>query len=124
MKQGIWAMKGLIFLVVIVAIAFGVVLGTLYLWNWLVPTLFSGPLIDFWQAAGLLLLSKIFLWGFSGKCRCHSSANSSGPWKHYWKQKWGNMPPEDRERFKQKMKEKWCAPRESASVPNSGTSNG
>jgi hypothetical protein len=32
---------------------------TMSLWNWLVPVLFNGPFITFWQALGLLLLSKI-----------------------------------------------------------------
>jgi hypothetical protein len=29
------------------------------LWNWLMPTLFNLPLIGFWQAVGLNLLSTI-----------------------------------------------------------------
>ncbi len=29
------------------------------LWNWLVPTLFGLPAIGFWQALGLLVLSRI-----------------------------------------------------------------
>jgi len=33
------------------------------LWNWLIPVLFHGPVITFWQAAGLFLLSKILLTG-------------------------------------------------------------
>jgi hypothetical protein len=35
------------------------------LWNWLVPTLFKGPRIQFGQALGVLILSKI-LFGFGG----------------------------------------------------------
>lgn len=34
------------------------------LWNWLIPTLFSGPVITFWQAIGILVLSKILFGGF------------------------------------------------------------
>jgi hypothetical protein len=37
---------------------------TMSLWNWLVPELFHGPVVSFWQAAGLLILSKILLSGF------------------------------------------------------------
>jgi sterol desaturase/sphingolipid hydroxylase (fatty acid hydroxylase superfamily) len=33
------------------------------LWNWLIPGLFNGPVITFWQTAGLFLLSKILLSG-------------------------------------------------------------
>jgi hypothetical protein len=32
---------------------------TMSLWNWLVPSLFNGPVLNFWQTAGLFLLSKI-----------------------------------------------------------------
>ena len=31
--------------------------GVMSLWNWLVPALFGGRLITFWQALGLLVLS-------------------------------------------------------------------
>jgi hypothetical protein len=33
------------------------------LWNWLIPSLFNGPVINYWQTAGLFLLSKILLTG-------------------------------------------------------------
>ncbi|WP_321334290.1 hypothetical protein [uncultured Bacteroides sp.] len=36
---------------------------TMTLWNWLIPALFNGPVITFWQTIGLIILSKIF---FSG----------------------------------------------------------
>jgi hypothetical protein len=75
---------------------------TMQLWNWLVPVLFSGPVIDFWQALGLLVLSKIFFSGFS------KGGQPGYGWRPYWKAKWQAMTPNERESFKQKMKEKWC----------------
>ncbi len=36
---------------------------TMSLWNALIPLLFHGPLLTFWQTAGLFLLSKILLTG-------------------------------------------------------------
>ncbi|MEI6412170.1 MAG: hypothetical protein WCR52_22455 [Bacteroidota bacterium] len=36
------------------------------LWNWLVPTKFKGPAIEFKHAAGMLILSRILLGGFGG----------------------------------------------------------
>jgi hypothetical protein len=36
---------------------------TMSLWNWLIPDLFHGPALNFWQTAGLFLLSKILLTG-------------------------------------------------------------
>jgi len=108
MKRGWWVKK---FVMVIVAVAvFGTafVLATQYLWNWIVPALFAGPVISFWQALGLLVLSKILFSGFGGKGHWGRHRNS-GP---YWKQKWNSMSPDEQERFKAKMKgmgNRWCS---------------
>ncbi len=121
MKRGIWVGKILMMVVIGIAIAFGFAIGTMYLWNWLVPALFAGPVITFWQTVGLLVLSKIFFSGF-GK-GCHGGHHKGGPWRPYWKERMNTMSPEDRERFKQKMKEKWCYREESTPTKDSGTSN-
>ena len=47
----------------IVFIALGGVVVRL-LWNWLLPELFGFPPITFWQALGLLALSRILFGGF------------------------------------------------------------
>lgn len=106
MKKGMWVGKILLGILLFTGFVYLVIAGTQYLWNWLVPALFAGPLITFWQTAGLLLLSKIILWPIGKGRSCHSQHR--GPWKFYWKEKWANMTPEERERLKQKMKEKWC----------------
>src|ERR1700752_285870 len=36
------------------------------LWNWLMPAVFGWHPINFWQALGLLILSKILFSGFRG----------------------------------------------------------
>jgi hypothetical protein len=38
---------------------------TMSLWNWLIPLLFHGPELTFWQTAGLFILSKILLTGIA-----------------------------------------------------------
>jgi len=35
------------------------------LWNSLIPNLFHGPVLTFWQTAGLFILSKILLTGIA-----------------------------------------------------------
>lgn len=77
---------------------------TMFLWNWLVPTLFAGPVINFWQALGLLVLSKIL---FGGKGYWHQRCG--GDHQHYghWRAKLSAMSPEEREIFKKKLKDKW-----------------
>lgn len=64
------------------------------LWNWLVPPIFGWHTINFWQALGLLVLSKILFGGFRGG------------WghRHHWprrmRERWEQMSPEEREKFR------------------------
>ena len=58
-----------------------VIFGVEALWNWLIPELFHGPVLTFWQTAGLFLLSKILLTGIApGQHHDH---------KREWKRKCG-----------------------------------
>lgn len=116
MKRGWWILKFLVFGIVMLVL---IGLVTQVLWNWLVPELFAGPILTFWQALGLLALTKILFWSF-GKGGGHWRSHQSG----YWAQKWKGMSPEDRERFKEKMKEKWCYTDKSTSAEKSDISNG
>ena len=38
---------------------------TMSLWNALIPQLFHGPVLTFWETAGLFILSKILLTGIA-----------------------------------------------------------
>jgi len=84
-------------ILVIVTVAIGVFgLVVMNLWNWLMPPLFAMPVITFWQAVGLLVLSKILFGGFGGR---------HGPPQWHWRrrmmERWEQMTPEERERFRQ-----------------------
>lgn len=81
---------------------------TMSLWNWLVPDLFAGPALSFYQTLGLLILLKILLWPLGGGRRW--SHHRGGPGA-YWGAKWKSMTPEQREQLKARMQEKWCRPR-------------
>ncbi len=96
--------------IVAIAIVCVALVGTLimFLWNWLIPPILNGPEITFWQALGLFLLAKI-LFGFGGGGRWKNGGSHA--WKHRYHEKLSAMTPEDRERFKEKLKEKWCSPR-------------
>lgn len=72
------------------------------------------------ETFGLLLLAKI-LFGFGGKGG--GGNQHKWQWKHRLINKFENMSPEDRERFKARMKEKWCRWDEKASSPDQSTSN-
>jgi len=67
------------------------------LWNELVPDIFKGPVISFWQAAGLLLLSHILLRGWSpGR---HGGWRHDR-WRHRMKERLAAMTPEERAKFR------------------------
>jgi hypothetical protein len=83
---------GFIALAIAGAFVFGGVV--MLLWNALLPALFHLPVIGFWQALGLLLLTKILFGGFRG-------GGPRGHFKDKMKQKWMNMTPEQKEKFKQ-----------------------
>jgi hypothetical protein len=75
----------------------------MWLWNWLVPDLFNGPMINFFQAIGLMLLSRILFRGFHKMGGCNGQPY--GPWNN-WKQKMENMSPEERERMRELWKKR------------------
>jgi hypothetical protein len=65
------------------------------LWNLLMPAIFGLHVITFWQALGLLILSKLLLGGFRPSGR-------GGPgWN---RGRWEQMSPEDRMKFKRGMR--------------------
>ena len=49
-----------------VAAVFGFTFVVMLLWNKLVPELFNGPVLGYWQTLGLLILSKILFSGIGG----------------------------------------------------------
>jgi hypothetical protein len=73
----------------------------LHLWNWLLPSLFGWRQITFWQALGLLLLCRILFGGFGW----HGSGRSS--FRRRMKERCEHMTPEERERFRQRMRERF-----------------
>lgn len=92
---------------------------TMILWNWLMPSIFDGArAITFWQSLGLLLLSKILFSGFGGK----RWGGQAMHWKQKYQSRLSAMSPEERERFKARMTEKWCSREKTPSRANSDTS--
>jgi hypothetical protein len=81
-----------------VLIALFVLLGggvVMLLWNWLLPPLFDLPRITLLQGFGLLMLCRILFGGFGG-------GGGGGHHKHRCKS------PEDREQFRDRMRERFA----------------
>jgi hypothetical protein len=64
------------------------------LWNHLMPAIFGLHAISFWQALGLLVLSKIVFSGFGGR------AAFAMHWRQRMMERWEQMTPEEREKFR------------------------
>src|SRR6202140_5635621 len=72
----------------------------LHLWNWLLPPLFGWRQITFWQALGLLVLCRILFGGLGS----HHSGRPG--FRRHMKEGCDHMTPEERERFRQRMRER------------------
>lgn len=119
MKRGLWIGKFVV-LGVLFVVVFGLV--TQFLWNLLVPELFSGPVISFWQALGLLTLSKLLFSGFGGGHKGGKwGSYRSQHWRSHLKEKYSSLTPEQREKFRERFNEKWCSWDENPSTKEAAT---
>ena len=101
-----WFLKGFVFVIGFILLGGFVVMN---LWNWLIPAIFGLGVITFVQALGLLVLSKILFGGFRGGGRWAGGCGGGGRqfWKHRMAERMEKMTPEEREKFKQGMKNRW-----------------
>jgi len=104
MRRGFWARKIVMILLCATAavLLFGFIV--MSLWNAILPTVLHVSAISFWQAVGLLVLSKILFGGFRGGW----NGGPRGRWRERMQDKWKNMTPEQREQFKQQWRNR-CA---------------
>lgn len=80
--------------------------GAIALFGWAVMALWNAALvpaaganiITFWQALGLLVLSRILVGGFGG---------GKGRRRNYMREKWMNMTPEEKEKFQNYCRQRW-----------------
>jgi Ca2+/H+ antiporter, TMEM165/GDT1 family len=87
----------LIPLFIIGAALFAFLMGqvVMLLWNAILPAVFGVSVITFWQALGLLVLSRILFGGFF-------KGGRGGP--HMWRRKWMNMSDEEKLKFQEEWK--------------------
>jgi hypothetical protein len=114
----LWAVKILLFVVAALTV-FSFV--AMWLWNHLMPAIFGLHAISFWQALGLLVLSRLLFGRFRGRpgfgwdWRARFAWNLSPEGRERFRaglHRWHHMTPEEREKFRAEM----CSPR-GPSVP-------
>lgn len=73
------------------------------LWNALIPDLFHGPIVNFYQALGLVVLAKL-LTGVRGMHRFDHHRHDH--WRKHLKSHWEALSDEEREKLREKMHER------------------
>ena len=96
MRHGVLRGIKIAIFVIVGAAVFGFVVESL--WNVLIPPIFGWHTITFWQALGLLLLSKILFGGF------HRHGGGRRHWRQHMQERWAQMSPEEREKFRAGMR--------------------
>jgi hypothetical protein len=100
MNKKFWAKKIIGFIVLALAVTALLSFVVMGLWNNILAVVLNVSVITFWQALGILVLSKILFGGFKGGWGGHRG--------HYWKkemqEKWHTMTPEEREKIKQEWR--------------------
>jgi len=67
------------------------------LWNGILPAVLHVSTITFWQAAGILVLSKLLFSGF------RRPGGPGGHWKKRMMMKWDGMTEEEQQKFRSRM---------------------
>ena len=102
-------MSRIIFIAIKIAVVICIVLSLIAivlmtLWNWLVPELFKGPKINFYQSCGLFIMSRILFGGLFGKMGDKISHHKKQYWRKKFAAKMSKMSPEQREKMESKFK--------------------
>ena len=104
MKKKFWARK------VAAIIFFGIAAVALFsfivmsLWNAVLVPVVHVSTVTFWQAAGILLLSKILFSGFKGGGPFRGRGRQ--PWNQEMREKWQNMSAEEKDKMKQEWRQR------------------
>ena len=104
-KNTKFGFAGIGVLIAIVAfIVFGVVV--MLLWNALMPQIFGFPELDYLQAVGLLILTRILFGGIEGGLRMRRGGREDrAGHSNKLREKWMNMSDEERKEFMAKEKD-------------------
>ena len=107
---------------VIALVAFSTVL--MLLWNVLIPDIFGLTTINFWQAAGLAIISKMLFGGFPDRrSRGYNEQRERLFGNNPIHEKWMNMSPEEREEFITKERNSHVEALSDEKIFLTGTSN-
>jgi Ca2+/H+ antiporter, TMEM165/GDT1 family len=102
MKRRFWFGKAVMILVCITAFVMLFSFIVMNLWNAILPDVLGVKMITFWQALGILVLSKILFSGFGGFHRKREQFKNR--FRQRMMDKLATMTPEEKEKFKNEWK--------------------
>jgi hypothetical protein len=94
----------LLFVPVIIILFFGVAALVQYLWNTILPVALHAGALTYWQAAGVLLLSRILFGRFHFGSRAGRHDMGGAP--SQLREKWMSMNDDERAKFKEEFRER------------------
>lgn len=75
----------------------------MWLWNWLMPSLFGLPMLTFWQAVGLLVLCRLLVGNIGLGGHHHGHGHGCGEGGHNkLRERWERMSPQKRQEIIEK----------------------
>jgi hypothetical protein len=97
--------KGFLGVFIFLAVFAAAIAIVMLLWNALIPSIIGWTAINYWQAAGLMLLSRLLLGGFGhfGKFGRHHKSGRGKDF-HYWHMMRGKMKGMSREEKREYMR--------------------
>jgi Ca2+/H+ antiporter, TMEM165/GDT1 family len=102
MKRRFWFGKAVMILVFCTAFVMLFSFIVMSLWNAILPAVLGVKMITFWQALGILVLSKILFSGFGGFA--HKREHFRNRFRQKMMDKWEKMTPEEKQKFKDEWK--------------------
>lgn len=102
MKRRFWFGKAVMILVFCTAFVMLFSYIVMRLWNGILPDVLGVKIISFWQAMGILVLSKILFSGFGGFH--HKKEQFKNRFRQKMLDKWEHMTPEEKQKFKDEWK--------------------
>ncbi len=105
--------RGFMFFILFVPAVFFMGFVVMWLWNHILPDAIHANAITYWQGLGLLVLSKILFGGF------HKRHWGGERRMHAMKERFANMTPEEKEKFKAEWKDRCNRWRRKDDIPTS-----
>lgn len=102
MKRRFWFGKAVMILVFCTAFVMLFSFIVMSLWNGILADVLGVKIITFWQALGILVLSKILFSGFGGFA--HKREHFKNRFRQKMLDRWEKMTPEEKQKFKDEWK--------------------